>query len=102
MENREILQLTTQMLSELSMMEQKIFDIMDTIVVQFMSQVKESGSPTQELIETIHVATAEINTYKVRFENMLIETDIKEKVYLQLRAQHKFPELNLNLSKLDL
>ena len=79
MENRENLQLTAQMLSELGRMKARIDYFHDTVLVPIESQMATIGRLTLDLTAKIQTATAELNTFKVILENMLCETDIKAK-----------------------
>ena len=72
MENREKLQLTTQMLSELGRIDARIETFYHRVYMPMMT----SRTFTPRLVNT---AIAELNTFKVLLENMLCETDIKAK-----------------------
>ena len=79
MENREKLQLTTQMLSELDRMDARIQVLHSTVYTPIATQLASTGRLSPNLVEKVHTATAEFNTFKVVHENMLCETDIKAK-----------------------
>ena len=70
MENRDKLKLTTQMWSELGRMDTRIKALHDTVYMPMITG-RNDGK--------ILTATAELNTFKEVFENLLCETDIKAK-----------------------
>ena len=76
MENREKLQLTTQMWSEFGRMGSRIDALRETVYIPFIERKLAS---TGRQVEKVLTATAELNTFKVALENMLCETDIKAK-----------------------
>ena len=81
MENREKLQLTTQMWSELGRMAARIEALRKTVYIPI-----KLGQLASIKTEKILTATAELNTFKVVLENMLCETDIKAKSSLTVAS----------------
>ena len=75
MENREKLQLTTQMLNELGRTIARIEALHETVYKPIVTQLDFNRRNDEKML----TATAELNTLKVALENMLSETDIKAK-----------------------
>ena len=88
MGTRENLQLTTQMLSEMSGIDKTVKNLMQKVFMPIGLQLKSIGTLTPDLIKNIHSATTQLNTFKVRLENIFGETDIKVKVHQQLSRKH--------------
>ena len=70
------MKLTTQMIAEIGTIELRYWHI--TQKVHPLLQEKK----TFETKEFIDASIQEMNTYKVRLENLLCETDIKEQAHL--------------------
>ena len=81
MGTRENLQLTTQMLSEMSGIDKTVKNLMQKVFMPIGLQLKSIGTLTPDLIKNIHSATTQLNTFKVRLENIFDATDIKVKVH---------------------
>ena len=83
MENREKLQLTTQMWSELGRIDARIQALHETVYTPIITgQLASSRAKVEKML----AATAEFNTFKVVLENMLCETDIKAKSSLTVAS----------------
>ena len=88
------MQLTTQMLVEIGTIKTRVYDIADAIIkpMVFESSKLELNQPGSQGVETtslwletrdrqIRAIIAELSPYKVRLENILCETDIKEQAH---------------------
>ena len=89
------MQLTTQMLVEMKSIQTRVCRIQEILFPMITESVMTS--PDNEGIETRHrkirASIAELNPYKVRFENMLCETDVKEQAHSHLNQVIRFSSL---------
>ena len=79
------MQLTTQMQAEMATIQTRVDNITHQVWIPFDREWRRTCYRlTDEGINIINAVNAELNPYKVRLENILSETDMKEQVRSQI------------------
>ena len=74
------MQLTTQMQAEIETIRTRVDHICHQVCVPLETEVGSGGEMLPEYEEIVQEVIEELNSYKVRLENILCETDEKEHV----------------------
>ena len=79
-----MMELTTQMQAEMGTIRTRVDHICDQVWIPLeIELMRRGGNCTVKDEDTAHATVAELNPYKVRLENILCETDVKEKAHSQ-------------------
>ena len=78
----EKMKLTNEMRAEVETIQTRFNQINDEFVVPVQREIMRVGSVFVETIEIGNAIIGELNIYKVRLENILCDTDIKEQDHL--------------------
>ena len=76
------MKLTTQMQAEVETIRTRIDFISKEVWIPMENGLMSRDAKCQFIKDTAHATVAELNPYKVRLENILCETDIKEEAHL--------------------
>ena len=97
---REKMRLTTQMQAEIESIRTRFDLTNEQVWIPWKEGMKRHGGFLAEDDDTHHAIIAELNPYKIRLENMLCETDIKEQarstMNLRIAKFFTFSKLNLH------
>ena len=72
------MRLTTQMRAEIEIIRTRVGFIIAQVSLSFEKEMMRRGECLTKDKDTAHSIIVELNAYKVRLENILCETDIKE------------------------
>ena len=72
------MRLTTQMQAEIESIQARLHRTNDQVWIPLKEGMKRRGGFLAEDEDTHHAFIEELNPYKIRLENMLCETDMKE------------------------
>lgn len=75
------MQLTTQMQAEMKTIQSRVDFISEKFWIPLEADLTTRIKITPEHVKTAHYVYAELHPFKVRLENMLCETDVKEQVH---------------------
>ena len=78
------MQLTTQMQAELKNIQSRVDFISEEFWIPLETDLTTRIKITPEHVKTAHCVYTELHPYKVRLENMLCETDVKEQAHSNL------------------
>ena len=85
------MQLTTQMHAEMGTIQTRVDHISIQVWIPLETEWMRRCKMTDEDVNIINAVNAELNPYKVRLENILCETDMKE----QAQSNKQYIELYL-------
>ena len=75
------MQLTTQMQADLKTIRSRVDLISEQFWIPLEAELTSRIKITLKHVKIAHVVYSELHPYKVRLENMLCETDIKEQAH---------------------
>ena len=89
------MKLTTQMQAEIGTIRTRVDHIIDQVWVPMESGLmRRDGECLVKNEDIAHATAAELNPYKVRLENILCETDVKEQAHSH-KVRRRIIELSI-------